>query len=210
MARSTEKRTMIIFVLCLFVVASVLWSQKKLMSQSKILRRQQTGKVQAEQIAVAAKAASPVKVPSPVSAWDYIEDANKYVSLAQDFPRKACPRYSHFLQRFTQQFCFSSTRRDTSYACVHTLQKQLDSHLNHSSSEWIALDDKCCVQAYMYNKRSVLTVGKWILVPKPENVSEDLSSFHTILRQLRGRSVYFFGDSWICNNNRSLDRRRNG
>ena len=65
---------MIIFVLCLFVVASVLWSQKKLMSQSKILRRQQTGKVQAEQIAVAAKAASPVKVPSPVSAWDYIED----------------------------------------------------------------------------------------------------------------------------------------
>jgi hypothetical protein len=133
---------------------------------------------------------------SDCGKWKYVEEANKYISLAENFPRKACPPYSHFYERFNKQKCWLEKQRDTANLdCFAILQEELDSILNYSSSEWLKLPANCSFMASMYKKRANLEIGRWSLIPKAAYYP--VHSTDVVLSKLQGKSVYYFGDSWI-------------
>jgi hypothetical protein len=76
------------------------------------------------------------------------------------------------------------------------MQNTLNAVLQGMTSVWVQLPTACAFQASMYQKRAILEIGRWTFIPKtPDNVTQVKSD--NILRCLRGKSVYYVGDSWM-------------
>jgi hypothetical protein len=134
--------------------------------------------------------------PAYASSWTYIEPANKYVSLVKNFPRDACSLYTVFHQRFHMSCVFLERRRLTDDDCFDRMQNTLNSVLQGKTSVWVKLPTPCGFQASMYKKRANLEIGRWTFTSR-SNSSVTQVKPDSILRCLRGKSVYYVGDSWM-------------